>query len=229
MALILLLESSASVCSVALSSGGKVIAIREEQTPNKHAEKLSVFCDEVMKEVGVTPEQLNAVAVSGGPGSYTGLRIGTSTAKGYCFALNIPLIAISTLEAMARGMKAESQHGDLLCPMIDARRMEVYAAVFTHSLEHIAPTSPVILDETTFTNFLDEKIVWFSGDGMPKAKDILSQNKNARFTTSGLQSARNLAEAAEERFLRHQFEDMAYYVPFYLKTFKPGPKRSAED
>lgn len=229
MALILLIESSASVCSVALSSDGNVIAIREEFEANKHAEKLSLFCDEVMKEVGITPQQLNAVAVSGGPGSYTGLRIGTSTAKGYCFALDIPLIAIPTLEAMARGMKAESHYGELLCPMIDARRMEVYSAVYTTSFEEIEPTHPVVLDETSYVNTLTEKIVWFSGDGMPKAKELLSQNKNSRFTTLGLQSARNMAEAAEERFLRHQFENLAYYVPFYLKTFRPGPKRSAED
>lgn len=228
MALILLIESSASVCSVALSTDGKVVAFREEHEANKHAEKLSVFCDEALKEAGITPSQLNAVAVSGGPGSYTGLRIGTSTAKGYCYGLNIPLIAIPTLEAMAFGMQTTAHSENLLCPMIDARRMEVYAAVFTHSLEHVAPTSPVVLDEKSFVNFLDEKIVWFSGDGMPKAKALLSKHHNARFTESGMQSARNLAAAAKERFQRQQFEDLAYYVPFYLKTFQPGPKRSAQ-
>lgn len=228
MALILLLESSASVCSVALCADGKVVAIREEHEANKHAEKLSVFCDEVLREAGKSTSDLDAVAVSGGPGSYTGLRIGTSTAKGYCYALNIPLIAIPTLEAMARGMQADANTGDFVCPMIDARRMEVYTAVFTQSLEHVAPTSPVILDEKTFRNFLEEKIVWFSGDGMAKAKALLSQHHNVRFTEKGMQSARNLASAAEARFHNQQFEDLAYYVPFYLKTFQPGPKRSAQ-
>lgn len=227
MALILLIESSASVCSVALSEDGKVVAIREEHEANKHAEKLSIFCDEVLREAGKLTSDLDAVAVSGGPGSYTGLRIGTSTAKGYCFALSIPLIAIPTLEAMASGMQSDALAADLLCPMIDARRMEVYAAVFTSSLEHVAPTSPVILDETSFMNFLDEKIVWFSGDAMPKAKALLSQHQNARFTESGMQSSKNLAAAAEARFKNKQFEDLAYYAPFYLKTFQPGPKRSA--
>lgn len=228
MAIILLLESSASICSVALAKDGKVIAVRENHEGNKHAELLSVYCDEVLKECNVLPAQLNAVAVSGGPGSYTGLRIGTSTAKGYCFALNIPLIAVPTLEAMARGMKQESQEADLLCPLIDARRMEVYSAVYNSSLEEIDVTQPVVLDEQSYHSALEGYVTWFSGDGMPKAKELLSKNKNARFTTKGLQSALNLAEAAEERFNRKQFEDIAYYVPFYLKTFKPGAKRSAE-
>lgn len=228
MALILLIESSASVCSVALSSDGKVIAIREEHEANKHAEKLSVFCDEVLKEIGAGTDQLDAVAVSGGPGSYTGLRIGASTTKGYCFALDIPLIAVPTLEAMARGMRSDSKEHELLIPMIDARRMEVYAAVYDHAFHEVSAAVPVVLDEKSFALQLDSNICWFSGDGMPKAKELLSQHKNARFTMNGIQSARNMAEAAELRFNRQQFEDLAYYVPFYLKTFQPGPKRSSQ-
>lgn len=226
MALILLLESSASVCSVALSRDGKVIAIRENSEGNKHAELLSVFCDEVLKDANVATSGLDAVAVSGGPGSYTGLRIGASTAKGYCFGLGIPLIAIPTLEAMAWGMQKAAQPDDLLCPMIDARRMEVYTAVFDIQLNNIAPVVPHVLEESSFHPFLEQKTVWFSGDGMPKAKDLLSQNANARFTEDGLQSAKNMAELAEQRFGKQQFEDVAYYVPFYLKNFQPGPKRS---
>ncbi len=227
MALILLLESSGPVCSVALSSDGTVIAIRENREGNKHAELLSVFCDEILRDAGFVPAQLSTVAVSGGPGSYTGLRIGASTAKGYCFALNIPLIAIPTLEGMAMGMQHEVQDGDLICPMIDARRMEVYTAVFDKQMNNVAPVSPVVLDENSFLNFLDQKVVWFSGDGMPKAKELLSKHPNARFTESGMQSARNLSKTAEERFQKGQFEDLAYYVPFYLKNFQPGPKRSS--
>ena len=163
MALILLIESSASVCSVALSLDGKIISIREDHTGNKHAELLSVFCDEVLKESGTTPAALHAVAVSGGPGSYTGLRIGASTAKGYCFALNIPLIAIPTLEAMAWGMKDEAGKEDLLCPMIDARRMEVYSAVFTPEILQVDPTAAVVVDDESYRQRLSQKIVLFSG------------------------------------------------------------------
>lgn len=227
MALLLLLESSGPVCSAALSENGTVIALRENHEGNKHAELLSVFCSEILSDAGFTPNQLEGVAVSGGPGSYTGLRIGASTAKGYCFALNIPLVAIPTLEAMAIGMKNEVQPGELMCPMIDARRMEVYAAVFDHDLHNIAPVSPVVLETTSFVNFLDQTTVWFSGDGMHKAKELMSKHPNARFTESGIQSARNLAEAAEYKFQKGQFENLAYYVPFYLKNFQPGPKRSA--
>ncbi len=228
MALILLLESSASVCSVALSRDGHVIAVRENSEGNKHAELLSVFCDEVMKQARISPTDLDAVCVSGGPGSYTGLRIGTSTAKGYCYALNIPLIAVPTLEALAFGMKEEATAGDLLAPMIDARRMEVYTAVFDVELNNIAPVLPHVLEENSYKAFLDQKIVWFGGDGMAKAQEILSQHPNARFSTGCTQSSAHFAVLAEKKFTAKQFEDVAYYVPFYLKNFQPGPKRSEQ-
>jgi len=227
MALILLIETSASVCSAALSLDGKVIGIREEHEGNRHAELLSVFCDELLREAKFTTTDLAAVAVSGGPGSYTGLRIGTSTAKGYCFALNIPLISIPTLEGMARGMREDAQPEDLLCPMIDARRMEVYSAVYSTGFELNEPVTAVVLDEESFMKHLSKNVVWFSGDGMPKAKELLSKHPNARFTEKGMQSAKHLAGAAEERFVHGKFEDLAYFVPFYLKNFQPGPKRSA--
>jgi tRNA threonylcarbamoyladenosine biosynthesis protein TsaB len=227
-ALLLLLESSAGVCSVALSRDGKIIALRENTEGNKHAELLSVFCDEVMQHAHVQPSDLDGVAVSGGPGSYTGLRIGASTAKGYCFALNIPLIAVPTLEAMAWGMKHDAAPDDLLCPMIDARRMEVYTAVFDHALNNVAPVMPHVLEERSYHTFLEHKTVWFSGDGMPKARALLSSHPNAKFTECGMHSAKNIAELAEAKFRQQQFEDLAYYVPFYLKNFQPGPKRSQE-
>lgn len=227
MALILLIETSASVCSTGLSLDGKIIAIREETVPNRHAELLSVFCAELLAETGYTPASLNAVAVSGGPGSYTGLRIGTSTAKGYCFALNIPLISISTLEAMAIGMRSEANENELLCPMIDARRMEVYSTIFSTSLETISPVAPVVVDETSYADILRSNIVWFSGDGMEKLREVLSTHPNSRFTPSGKHSVSNMAAAAEARFALGQFENLAYYVPYYLKNFQPGPKRSA--
>jgi tRNA threonylcarbamoyladenosine biosynthesis protein TsaB len=228
MGLILLIETSASVCSAAVSRDGKVISYRKEQEPNRHAELLSVFCDEVMKEAGISPTDLDAVAVSGGPGSYTGLRIGTSTAKGYCFALGIPLIAVPTLEAMAFGMKNSSMKSELLCPMIDARRMEVYTSVFSPSIDTIRTTEAIELDNSDFIASLASKSVHFSGDGAAKAQHLLSTIPGATFTESGMQSAANLAQPAEEKLNNKDFEDVAYYVPFYLKTFHPGPQRSSK-
>lgn len=223
---ILLIESSTSICSVALSRDGRIVALREVDESNRHAELLTVFCDEVVKEAGLTFDALDAIAVSKGPGSYTGLRIGVSAAKGICYALNKPLIAIGTLEAMADGMKPEAQPGDLLCPMLDARRMEVYCAIYDHEGNEIEPVAPHILDENSFSILLAEKRIIFSGDGMPKAKEMLSKFPHAIFTNAGNCSAKHLMLRAEKKFLVKDFEDLAYFEPFYLKTFQPGPKRS---
>ncbi|HET6993226.1 MAG TPA: tRNA (adenosine(37)-N6)-threonylcarbamoyltransferase complex dimerization subunit type 1 TsaB [Bacteroidia bacterium] len=231
---LLLIESSTNICSVALSCDGKIIAIRENNGPNRHAELLTVFCDEVVKEGKITFKDLDAVAVSKGPGSYTGLRIGVSAAKGICYALGKPLIAVGTLEAMANGMIAEAREGDLLCPMIDARRMEVYTAIFDHNGKILKEVAPLVLDENSFSeNFvsgLKSQVsrLLFSGDGMPKAKTLLSKLPDAIFTDAGNCSAKNLMRSAEEKFLKKDFEDLAYFEPFYLKTFHPGPKRSEE-
>ncbi len=226
MATLLLIESSTTICSVALSRDGQLIALREINEANRHAEMLTVFCDEVMQETNLTFKELNAVAVSKGPGSYTGLRIGVSAAKGICYALNKPLIAVGTLEAMADGMRSEAQAGDLLCPMLDARRMEVYCAIYDHDGNEITPVAPHILDENSFSVLLAEKQIVFSGDGMPKAKEMLSKFSNAIFTDAGNCSAKHLMLRAEKKFLSNDFEDLAYFEPFYLKTFQPGPKRS---
>lgn len=228
MGLLLLIETSAAVCSVALSRDGNVLSYREEQEPNRHAELLSVFCDEVLCDASLTAQQLDAIAVSGGPGSYTGLRIGTSTAKGYCFALGIPLIAVPTLEGMAAGMISSAKEGDLLCPMIDARRMEVYTSLYSSDLTELRATEAVILDESDFISSLADKNVIFSGDGMPKARHLIEKIPGATFNEKGMQSAKNLAIPAEKRFANQDFADTAYYVPFYLKTFHPGPQRSAK-
>jgi tRNA threonylcarbamoyladenosine biosynthesis protein TsaB len=227
--MILLIESATSVCSVALSDKGRIIAFRELDEPNRHAEKLTVFCDEIVKEAGISFGQLDAVAVSMGPGSYTGLRIGVSAAKGICYALDKPLIAVGTLESMAFGMKQEALAGELLCPMIDARRMEVYCALYDHEANEVQEVAPLILDENSFANILQEKKIIFSGDGMPKAKELLSRFPNASFTSAGLCSAKNLALPAERKLAAKQFEDVAYFEPFYLKTFHPGPRRSATE
>lgn len=226
--MLLLIESSTSVCSVALSSGGKIISVREINEPNRHAEKLTVFCDEVMKEAGISFAQLDGVAVSKGPGSYTGLRIGVSAAKGICYAVNKPLIAVGTLEAMAAGMLSEAKPGDLLCPMIDARRMEVYCALYDHEGNEVQPVAPLVLDENSFAGLLSEKRILFSGDGMPKSKELLSRFPNAVFTEAGICSAKHLALPAEKKLAEKTFEDLAYFEPFYLKVFHPGPQRSKE-
>lgn len=223
---LLLIESATTICSVALSRDGKIISSREINEPNRHAEKLTVFCEEVVAEAKISFSDLNAVAVSEGPGSYTGLRIGVSAAKGICYALNKPLIAVNTLEAMAYGMKAEAKPGELLCPMLDARRMEVYCAIFDHELNVIEKTEPHILDENSFSILLAERKIIFSGDGMPKAKELLGKFPNAKFTDAGNCSAKNLMIPAEKKFLAKDFVDLAYFEPFYLKTFHPGPKRS---
>ena len=232
---ILLIETSTKVCSVALSRSGKIIATREVNEANRHAEMLTVFCEEVVKEGNIKFNELSAVAVAKGPGSYTGLRIGVSAAKGFCYALGIPLIAIDTLESMAMGMLTEVKEGDLIIPMIDARRMEVYCQVFDHTGKALNEVSPVILDEnsfrtalSTYSLFSDARL-FFSGDGMPKAKELLSKIPNAIFTDAGNCSAKNMLLSAEKKFLAKEFEDVAYFEPFYLKTFHPGPKRSATE
>ena len=223
---ILLIESATTVCSVALMCDGKVAAVREVDEANKHDELLTVFCNEVVSEGGISFHELDAVAVSKGPGSYTGLRIGVSAAKGICYALGKPLIAIGTLDAMAEGMKREAKEGYLLCPMLDARRMEVYCAIYDHEGNMIEPVAPHILNEDSFSVLLAEKKIIFSGDGMPKAKEMLGRFPNAVFTNAGNCSAKHLALPAERKFLAKEFEDLAYFEPFYLKTFHPGPKRS---
>lgn len=227
---LLLIESATNTCSVALSCDGKIISIKEINEPNRHAELLTVFCEEVVKEGKITFKDLDTVAVSKGPGSYTGLRIGVSAAKGICYALGKPLIAIGTLEAMAYGMIPEAKEGDLLIPMIDARRMEVYCAIYDHMGNEIMEVAPIVLDENSFAAVTSQRskveCVLFSGDGMPKAKDLLSKIPNAIFTSSGNCSAKNLLVPAEKKFLEKDFEDVAYFEPFYLKTFHPGPKRS---
>ena len=230
--LLLLIESATQICSVALSRDGQIISIRENNEPSRHAELLTVFIDEVVKESGCTFAQLDAVAVSMGPGSYTGLRIGVSAAKGICYALQKPLIAIGTLEAMANGMMEDAKPGDILCPMLDARRMEVYCAMYDHKGNTLKEVSPIVLDENSFserthlTSHASRLI--FSGDGMPKAKELLSRLPNAVFTDAGNCSAKNLMIPAEKKFLANDFEDVAYFEPFYLKTFHPGPQRSKE-
>lgn len=221
MARLLLIETSTTVCSAAVSDAGNVQALREVNNGYAHAENLTLFCEAVLHEAGLTFQQLDAIAVSQGPGSYTGLRIGLSAAKGFAFALDIPLITIGTLEAMAWGMRDEAA-GALLCPMIDARRMEVYCAQFAPDITEVKAPEAVVVDPDSFAALLKTQPVLFSGDGMPKCRALLEQFPNARFTEKGMPSAAHLARPAEQYFREARFADLAYCEPFYLKEFNAG-------
>ncbi|HEY9195706.1 MAG TPA: tRNA (adenosine(37)-N6)-threonylcarbamoyltransferase complex dimerization subunit type 1 TsaB, partial [Mucilaginibacter sp.] len=185
MSLILQIETATTSCSVALAADGKVLDFKQVNERNKHAEVITLFIDELIKSNGFTYDDIDAVAVSGGPGSYTGLRIGVSTAKGLCFALDKPLIAVETLEAMAGGVisdvNANVGSNMLLCPMIDARRMEVYCAVFNAAGKKIRATAADIIDENSFGELLKENRILFFGDGADKCEAVLGSNPNAIF------------------------------------------------
>jgi tRNA threonylcarbamoyladenosine biosynthesis protein TsaB len=217
--LILLLETATSSCSVALSENGKIIAVKEANERNIHASHITLFIEELMINTGKKYSDLKAVAVSKGPGSYTGLRIGVSTAKGLCYALDIPLLGIDTLEAMASGLlsKTDIQDPDLLIPMIDARRMEVYTGIFQKDLKIIEPVSAKIVDASSFDQFEGRNLVLF-GDGAGKFKELFSGQNNIRFIDF-INSAEDLNFLAWRKFSNGETENVAYFEPFYLKDF----------
>ena len=216
---ILQIETATQACSVAISADGKTIALKEAIAPNIHAGRLTLFIEEVMKQAGLAYTDLDAVAVSKGPGSYTGLRIGVSTAKGLCFATDKPLISIPTLDLMTAGFLAADQHYDgLVCPMIDARRLEVYTALYTAQCEVVQPVSAMIIDETAFSTELALGPVTFIGDGAEKCRPVI-QSANAAFSTDNFNSAAHMSALAFAAFQISNFEDVAYFEPFYLKDF----------
>ncbi len=220
---ILLIETATKVCSVGLAQGNKIVALREDQTMQySHSSLLTSFIDEVVKEAGIGFHQLDAVAVSMGPGSYTGLRIGVSAAKGLCYALDIPLIAINTLHSLAAtAVESGMTQADFFVSMIDARRMEVYNAVYDHSLKEIRETSAEIIDENAFTHLLEKGKVAFFGDGASKCKEVINHS-NALFYDDIHPGVNGLLNFALEKFIQKQFEDLAYFEPFYLKDFVAG-------
>ncbi len=222
MTTILLIETSTSVCSVGISQNGEIIALRESFDQNSHAGLVSVFVGELMNECGLRFDELDAIAVSKGPGSYTGLRIGVSSAKGICYGADKPLLALETLTAMASGFAtqyaSELRTNDLLCPMIDARRLEVYTSLFTPEQEKIRETEAVILDANSYSDYLKSHRIWFFGDGAPKCNEILT-NPNVLIINDFYPSARYMASLAQSRFVAKQFENTAYFEPFYLKDF----------
>ncbi|MBC8266985.1 MAG: tRNA (adenosine(37)-N6)-threonylcarbamoyltransferase complex dimerization subunit type 1 TsaB [Flavobacteriales bacterium] len=222
MALILLIETATKSCSVSLSSENKIIATKHEVNEQySHAEKLTVFITELFKNQDFIMQDLDAVAVSKGPGSYTGLRIGTSTAKGLCFALDVPLISVSTLKAMAFGM-AKKEKSDLYCPMIDARRMEVYNAFYDKNNKKIRGVQADIIDNESYQKELEEKVLFF-GDGAEKCKGII-KHKNAKFLDGIYPNSKDMIVLANQKYTNKDFEDVAYFEPFYLKDFIAGKK-----
>ncbi len=217
--LILLLETATSSCSVALTENGKIIAVKEANEQNIHASHITLFIEDLMIRTGKNYSDLNAIAVSKGPGSYTGLRIGVSTAKGLCYALDIPLLGINTIEAMAFGLlsKNDIQNSDLLIPMIDARRMEVYTAIFQNDLKVLEPVNAKIVDYFSFDQYDGKNLVLF-GDGAGKFKELFSAKGNIRFIDF-TNSAADLNEIAWRKYLNNETENVAYFEPFYLKEF----------
>ena len=224
--LILHLETATNVCSVAVSQGEKLLALRESNEDRSHGALLTVFMDEVMKEAGLSPGDIHAIAVSKGPGSYTGLRIGVSATKGFAYARNIPVIGIITLQSLAVSARKASALESLtkkydnllLCPMIDARRMEVYTAMYDLQLQEKQPVSASVIDEDSFSNILKNQPIAFFGNGSEKARKVI-RHPNANYISAVQTSAKDMIPLALEAFHQSRFEDTAYFEPFYLKDF----------
>jgi len=215
MPIILNIETSTDICSVCISQQGRVLSIRETERSYSHSEVIAVFIDECVKEAGLSMKDLEAVSISQGPGSYTALRIGAATAKGICFALSIPLIAIGTLDALRDSVVKRAGVNDLIIPMIDARRKEVYRCVYGPSGNVLAPVKPIILDSETFKEYNNYDNLLFCGDGVAKSKDILDI-ENGLFIDEEC-SSKHMIPLSEEKFTQNLFENISYYEPFYLK------------
>jgi tRNA threonylcarbamoyladenosine biosynthesis protein TsaB len=212
---ILCLETSAEACSVAVFKGSEMVAMSESAKERSHAEKITVLVAESLKNAKIEFSQLQAVAVSSGPGSYTGLRIGSSTAKGYCYALNIPLIAIPTLDALAYQL-IDKFPNYLICPMVDARRMEVYCAIYNSQAKQISSVEAKIIDENSFSDI--NKPIVFCGDGAEKCKNMLN-NPQFQFLDNTYPHASLMGFLAFEKYTNEVYENLAYFEPFYLKEF----------
>ncbi len=225
---ILHIETSTNVCSVALSEGRNCLFSKSNDEGMNHAALLSVYIAEVLEVLKTTTKQLDAIAVSSGPGSYTGLRIGVSTAKGLCYGLDIPLISVSTLQVLAAPAIKSAEQGEkmLFCPMIDARRMEVYTAFFNAGNEMIREVSADVITSDSYVELLANQPVYFFGNGAEKCKFTLT-HPNARFIDGLVPLAENMIPLAERAYAEKQFVDVAYFEPFYLKEFQTtAPKKN---
>lgn len=232
MALILSIETGTDICSVALANDGELMALRESDEGRDHAKKVALFVDELLRETGVQPSDIDAIAVGKGPGSYTGLRIGVSFAKGMCYALDIPLIAIGSLDALAEVAREDFDAGILdieeedwaqakLCPMVDARRMEVYAQVFNVEGEAQSDVVAEVVTEESFNEWRSKGKFVIFGNGAKKCAEVLPD----AIIEDVVPSARGIVRLAEEAFNAGKFEDLAYFEPFYLKDFIVIPSK----
>lgn len=218
--LILSIDTSTRGCSVAVHADGKLLAAYDLLTERMSSSLLTVLMKNVVEQTGHTLPQLDALAVAKGPGSYTGLRVSVSTAKGLCYALDKPLIGVETLTAMTAQLAPFYPENYLFCPMIDARRMEVFAAVFDTSLDKVQPTQAVILEENSFAELLEKHPIVFFGDGAAKSRTLLDKHSNAHFLNQRIEpSARTVGALATKAYQQGQFEDLATFEPYYLKDF----------
>ncbi|MFD2588479.1 tRNA (adenosine(37)-N6)-threonylcarbamoyltransferase complex dimerization subunit type 1 TsaB [Croceitalea marina] len=217
MAKIINLETATTNCSVSISVDGKLVSVKEENTPNySHSEQLHIFIKEALEEASFSFSDIDAIAVSKGPGSYTGLRIGVSAAKGLCFSLDLPLISVPTLESMANQLHIEPN--EIVIPVLDARRMEVYSCVFDDAYHEIRETKAEIIDENSFAHYSGFKKVHIIGSGAEKCQEVLSHS-NFQFYKEAFPSSREMAKLAQKKFKANDFEDVAYFEPYYLKDF----------
>lgn len=221
MSCILSIETSTDVCSVAVSQDGTCIFEKEDSSGPNHAVKLGVFVDEALSFIDSHLIPLDAVVVSCGPGSYTGLRIGVSMAKGICYGRSVKLLSVPTLHLLCVPVLLREQiqeENALLCPMLDARRMEVYAQLFDRALNEVRPIQADVVDADTYKSYLDERPVYFFGNGAEKCIEVIN-HPNAHLIKNVEPLAKNMFPLAEKRMMNEQFEDVAYFVPFYLKDF----------
>ena len=217
---ILQIDTATEVCSVSVSVDGKTIGKLDAVEPNVHASQLTLNIDKLLASLELTYQDLRAVAVSMGPGSYTGLRIGVSTAKGLCYALDIPLLGINTLESIYYGY---TQNIDIVAnafyiPMLDARRMEVYMSIYNANSDLLKPTEAIVVDQSTFENLQSDKIILF-GSGASKLKDLFEGNETIVIDSEYKHSSSYLSHTAHKKFLNQEFEDLIYFEPYYLKEF----------
>ncbi|UII21972.1 tRNA (adenosine(37)-N6)-threonylcarbamoyltransferase complex dimerization subunit type 1 TsaB [Fulvivirga ligni] len=227
MALILSIETATPICSVAVYNNNELLGSQTLYMEKSHSGMLTPVIDTLIKQCGFNMSDLDAVAVSGGPGSYTGLRIGVSTAKGICFSLDIPLISVNTLQAMAVGMQKYNTQNALLCPMLDARRMEVYSMVVDENLMELESTRPVVVDELSYTYFLNDREIIFFGNGAGKCREVIT-HPNAKFIELPVMNAENVGVIANVKFSEQEFENVAYYEPYYLKEFRVSTPKAKQ-
>lgn len=220
---ILCIETATSTCSVSLSNRSELLGLKESREPNMHASALTVFIQELVADCGITFDSISAIAVSKGPGSYTGLRIGVSVAKGLCYALDIPLISVNSLLAMAQGYLSDntgSAKNRVLCPMIDARRMEVYVATFDGHLKELEETKALIVNESSFDRWTNKgQQATLFGSGADKLDLIFAEHDQVEVVLGFQNSAAHMVPLAWHKFDHQSFEDIAYFEPFYLKDF----------